>query len=65
VAPHRFRRQRFRRLSAGRDKPHRYQFVIWALITGEIATGCASGAMLGFFLNAALGQARLTATYGR
>jgi Raf kinase inhibitor-like YbhB/YbcL family protein len=49
------------------DKPHRYQFVIWALNTEKLPLDAqASGAMLGFFLNAsALGQARLTATYGR
>ncbi|MCI1005713.1 kinase inhibitor [Herbaspirillum sp. C7C8] len=49
------------------DKPHRYQFVIWALNTEKLPLDAqASGAMLGFFLNAsALGQARLTAYYGR
>ncbi|MDR6582887.1 kinase inhibitor [Herbaspirillum sp. BH-1] len=49
------------------DKPHRYQFVVWALNTDKLPLDAqASGAMLGFMLNASvLGQARLTAHYGR
>ncbi len=49
------------------DKPHRYQFVVWALNTDKLPLDAqASGAMVGFMLNAAsLGQARLTAHYGR
>ncbi|NQE47568.1 kinase inhibitor [Herbaspirillum rubrisubalbicans] len=49
------------------DKPHRYQFIVWALKTEKLPLDAhASGAMLGFMLNAsALGQAKLTAYYGR
>lgn len=48
-------------------KPHRYQFTVWALNTEKLALDeQASGALVGFMLNAhALGQARLTARFGR
>ena len=49
------------------DKPHRYQFTVWALKVDSLPVDAdASGAMVGFMLNAnALGKATLTATYGR
>ncbi|ADJ64383.1 kinase inhibitor [Herbaspirillum seropedicae] len=49
------------------DKPHRYQFVVWALKTETLPLDAqASGAMLGFYLNAqALATAKLTAVYER
>lgn len=49
------------------DKPHRYQLTVWALDTERLPLDeQASGAMVGFMLNAhALGQARITARYGR
>lgn len=49
------------------DKPHRYHFVVWALKVDKLPLDeNASGAMVGFMLNAnALGKAQLTATYGR
>lgn len=51
---------------AGR-KPHRYQLTVWALNTEQLPLDeQASGAMVGFMLNAhAIGQAHLTARYGR
>ena len=47
--------------------PHRYQMTVWALDVDHLELDAnASGAMVGFFLNAhALGKATLTATYGR
>ncbi|MEO9386878.1 kinase inhibitor [Chromobacterium phragmitis] len=49
------------------DKPHRYQFTVWALKTDKLPLDAnASGALVGYMLNAnALGTARITATYGR
>jgi Raf kinase inhibitor-like YbhB/YbcL family protein len=49
------------------DKPHRYQFTVWALKVDRIDVDeNASGALVGFMLNAnVLGKATLTATYGR
>ena len=49
------------------DKPHRYQFTVWALNTERLPLNeQASGAMVGFMLHAhALGKAQLTARYGR
>ncbi|WP_047244152.1 kinase inhibitor [Chromobacterium subtsugae] len=49
------------------DKPHRYQFTVWALKTDKLLVDAnASGALVGFMLNAnALAKASLTATYGR
>lgn len=49
------------------DKPHRYQFTVWALKIDKLPIDAnASGALVGFMLNAnALGKAQLTATYGR
>jgi Raf kinase inhibitor-like YbhB/YbcL family protein len=48
------------------DKPHRYVFTVYALNVDKIdADENASGAMVGFMLNAnKLGKASLTATYG-
>jgi Raf kinase inhibitor-like YbhB/YbcL family protein len=49
------------------DRPHRYIFTVYALKTGrlEVPSG-ASCAMVGFVINAnKLGEATLTATYGR
>ncbi|UTH74368.1 kinase inhibitor [Chromobacterium sp. IIBBL 290-4] len=49
------------------DKPHRYQFTVWALKTDRLPVDAnASGALVGYMLNAnALAKATLTATYGR
>lgn len=49
------------------DKPHRYQLTVWALNTDKLPLDeQASGAMVGFMLRAhAIGQASLTARYGR
>ena len=49
------------------DKPHRYIFTVYALKADRIdADETASGAMVGFMLNAnALAKASFTATYGR
>ncbi|KPA88975.1 Raf kinase inhibitor-like protein, YbhB/YbcL family [Pseudomonas asplenii] len=49
------------------DKPHRYQFTVWALKTDRLPVDeQSSGALVGYMLNAnALGKATLTATYGR
>lgn len=49
------------------DPPHRYQMTVWALDVERLELDAnASGAMVGFFLNAlALGKAMLTANYGR
>jgi len=49
------------------DKPHHYQFTVWALKTDTLPLDAnASAALLGFMLNAnALAHARLTALYGR
>jgi len=48
------------------DKPHHYQFTVWALKVAKLPVDAnASGAMVGFMLNAnALAKAQLTATYG-
>lgn len=49
------------------DKPHRYQFTIWALDTPELPLGPdVSAAMVGFYLHQhQLARASLTVTYGR
>lgn len=49
------------------DKPHRYQFTVWALKVDKLPLDAnASGALVGYMLNAnALAKATLTATYGR
>ena len=49
------------------DQPHRYQFTVWALNTDRLPLDeQASGAMVGFMLNAhAIEKARLTALFGR
>jgi Raf kinase inhibitor-like YbhB/YbcL family protein len=49
------------------NKPHRYIFTVYALKVDQLPLKeDASGAMVGFYLNAnALGKATLTATYGR
>lgn len=49
------------------DKPHRYQFTVWALKVDKLPLDAnASGAMVGYMLNAnSLAKATLTATYGR
>ena len=49
------------------DKPHRYQFTVWALDADKLPVDKnASGALVGFMLNRhALEKAQLTATYGR
>ncbi|MGK5058552.1 YbhB/YbcL family Raf kinase inhibitor-like protein [Janthinobacterium sp. LB2P49] len=49
------------------DKAHRYQITVWALSVGKLPLDQqASGAMLGYMLNAnALGKAQLTGLYGR
>lgn len=49
------------------DGMHRYQFTVWALPTKTLGVpASASAAVVGFHLNAAaLGKAKLTATYTR
>lgn len=48
------------------DKPHRYQFTVWALKTATLPLDAnASGALVGFMLNAnVLAKAQLTPVYG-
>ncbi|EGT0668306.1 TPA: YbhB/YbcL family Raf kinase inhibitor-like protein [Citrobacter werkmanii] len=47
------------------DKPHRYQFTVWALNTDALPIDSnASGALVGFMLNRhVISKAELTATY--
>ena len=49
------------------DKPHRYQFTVWALKVDKLPLdGEASGALVGYMLNAnVLAKATITSTYGR
>ncbi|GAB3257009.1 YbhB/YbcL family Raf kinase inhibitor-like protein [Chitinimonas naiadis] len=49
------------------DKPHRYQFTVWALKVDKLDIDAnASGALVGYMLRAnTLGEAKLTAMYGR
>jgi len=49
------------------DKPHRYQFTVWALKVDKLPLDSeASGALVGYMLNAnALAKATITSTYGR
>lgn len=49
------------------DKPHPYQFTVWALNVEKLPLdGNASGALVGFMLNShVLAKAQLTATYAR
>ncbi|CNI28535.1 MULTISPECIES: kinase inhibitor [Yersinia] len=49
------------------DKPHRYQFTVWALKTDKLPLDSeASGALVGFMLNSnVIAKAELVATYGR
>ncbi len=49
------------------DKPHRYQFTVWALKTDKLEIDQqSSGALVGYMLRAnALGKAELEAHYGR
>ncbi len=49
------------------DKPHRYQFTLWALNTDALPVDHnTSGALVGFMLNShVIAKAELTATYGR
>lgn len=49
------------------DKPHRYQFTVWALNTDALPIDSnASGALVGFMLNShVIAKAELTATYAR
>ncbi len=49
------------------DKPHRYQFTVWALDTPELPLGQdVSAAMVGFYLHQhQLAKATMTVTYGR
>ncbi|MEG1213565.1 MAG: YbhB/YbcL family Raf kinase inhibitor-like protein [Leclercia sp.] len=49
------------------DKPHPYQFTVWALDIDRLPLdGNASGALVGFMLNShVLAKAQLTATYAR
>lgn len=49
------------------DKAHRYQLTVWALSVDKLPLDQhASGAMLGYMLNAnALGKVQLTGLYGR
>ena len=49
------------------DKPHRYQFTVWALKVDQLPIDeAASGALVGFMLNVNLiAKAQITAIYGR
>lgn len=49
------------------DKPHRYQFTVWALKVDKLPIDAqSSGALVGYMLNAnALAKTTLTAFYGR
>jgi Raf kinase inhibitor-like YbhB/YbcL family protein len=49
------------------DKPHHYQFTVWALKVEKLPLDDqASGALVGYMLNAnVLGKATITPTYGR
>lgn len=49
------------------DKPHRYQFTVWALNTDKLALDAqSSGALVGYMVRAhALAKAELQAVYGR
>ncbi|ELV2797189.1 kinase inhibitor [Enterobacter ludwigii] len=49
------------------DKPHRYQFTVWALDADKLPVDRnASGALVGFMLNShVLAKASLTVTYSR
>jgi Raf kinase inhibitor-like YbhB/YbcL family protein len=49
------------------DKPHHYQFTVWALKVDKLPLDSqASGALVGYMLNAnVLGKATITPTYGR
>lgn len=49
------------------DKPHRYQFTVWALSTDKLPIDAnASGALVGFMLNSnVIKKAELTVVYGR
>ncbi|MGE4800055.1 kinase inhibitor [Yersinia hibernica] len=49
------------------DKPHRYQFTVWALKTDKLPlNGDASGALVGFMLNSnVIAKAEWVASYGR
>lgn len=49
------------------DKPHHYQFTVWALDVDKLPIDSnASGALVGFMLNShVLAKAQLIATYGR
>lgn len=49
------------------DKPHPYQFTVWALSTDKLPVDSnASGALVGYMLNSnVIAKANLTATYGR
>ncbi|WP_313598168.1 YbhB/YbcL family Raf kinase inhibitor-like protein [Pseudomonas sp.] len=49
------------------DKPHRYQFTVWALKVDKLPLDDqASGALVGYMLNAnVLAKATITSTYGR
>ncbi|MBV8875216.1 MAG: kinase inhibitor [Metakosakonia sp.] len=49
------------------DKPHPYQFTVWALSTDKLPIDSnASGALVGYMLNSnVIAKASFTATYGR
>ncbi|CNC22213.1 putative kinase inhibitor [Yersinia frederiksenii] len=49
------------------DKPHSYQFTVWALKTDKLPLNSdASGALVGFMLNSnVIAKAELVTTYGR
>ena len=49
------------------EKPHRYQFTVWALSTGKLPVDSnASGALVGYMLNSnVIAKTELTATYSR
>ena len=48
------------------DKPHRYNFTLYALKVDSLDVGGASASLAGYMINAnALGRARLTGKFGR
>jgi phosphatidylethanolamine-binding protein (PEBP) family uncharacterized protein len=48
------------------DKPHRYNFTLYALKTDRLDASGASASLAGYMVNAnAIGKARLTGRFGR
>jgi phosphatidylethanolamine-binding protein (PEBP) family uncharacterized protein len=48
------------------DKPHRYNFTLYALKTEKLDVGGSTASLAGYMINAnAIGKARLTGKFGR